>query len=466
MNTIRFTYHNTEVFKSTYILSFFRLAGIVVNERFFESKSIQEKLDFEPDSDVASNLFTNYDANLFIVQNEEEENFYNNGVNGQNNLVIRMHENETEYQLAERILVELKNNFIINSSEFTDLHTLLEIYDNEKAYQLIYKAKYLLLTEGDAKLLVDDYVKFNIKIMESLTTHNVKEWGSTDFKYSKFADINTTYEITNFCLHKHIPRRIAFDNIIQICDKMLQGIPELYNNILMLKGNIYCDLFCDSNKAYEEYVHCRKLDNRYYSPNNFYKCANYYQNFAYQYENAIKFYNKGLTIFPDDYYGWFKIGFNYSKCSIIEYSKFEKISNEILYDKRFVKTAQALMAYRNVEKILHAKLAENVISPFEIEVLFKSQYYSLCAFEENISLLKEESLNSILEVAEKTIAAVETSTFFEYICKDEIEKKKLKKYIKDKLPVQGFYERLTFYYGAIYNEEKKEECKKKLLSLK
>ena len=153
MNTIRFTYHNTEVFKSTYILSFFRLAGIVVNERFFESKSIQEKLDFEPDSDVASNLFTNYDANLFIVQNEEEENFYNNGVNGQNNLVIRMHENETEYQLAERILVELKNNFIINSSEFTDLHTLLEIYDSEKVYQLIYKAKYLLLTEGDAKII-------------------------------------------------------------------------------------------------------------------------------------------------------------------------------------------------------------------------------------------------------------------------------------------------------------------------
>lgn len=57
MNTIRFTYHNTEVFKSTYILSFFRLAGIVVNERFFESKSIQEKLDFEPDSDVAKKSF-------------------------------------------------------------------------------------------------------------------------------------------------------------------------------------------------------------------------------------------------------------------------------------------------------------------------------------------------------------------------------------------------------------------------
>ena len=458
MNTIRFTYHNTEVFKSTYILSFFRLAGIVVNERFFESKSIQEKLDFEPDSDVASNLFTNYDANLFIVQNEEEENFYNNGVNGPNNLVIRMHENETEYQLAERILVELKNNFIINSSEFTDLHTLLEIYDSEKVYQLIYKAKYLLLTEDDAKLLVDDYVKLSSKIIESLKTHNVKEWGSEDFKYSKFAAINTTYEITNFCFHKHIPFRIAFDNIIQICDKMLQGIPELYNNILMLKGNIYCDLFCDSNKAYEEYVNCRKLDNRYYSPNNFYKCANYYQNFAYQYENAIKFYNKGLTIFPDDYYGWFKIGFNYSK-----------YNNEMLmkHDSENIRiTAQALMAYRNVEKILHAKLAENVISPFEIEVLFKSQYYSLCAFEENISLLKEESLNSILEVAEKTIAAVETSTFFEYICKDEIEKKKLKKYIKDKLLVQGFYERLTFYYGAIYNEEKKEECKKKLLSLK
>ena len=40
------------------------------------------------------------------------------------------------------------------------------------------------------------------------------------------------------------------------------------------------------------------------------------------------------------------------------------------------------------------------------------------------------------------------------------------KYIKDKLPVQEFYERLDFYYGAIYNEEKQEECKKKLLSLK
>lgn len=458
MNTIRFTYHNTEVFKSTYILSFFRLAGIVVNERFFESKSIQEKLDFEPDSDVAKNLFTNYDANLFIVQNEEEENFYNNGVNGQNNLVIRMHENETEYQLAERILVELKNNFIINSSEFTDLHTLLEIYDSEKVYQLIYKAKYLLLTEDDAKLLVDDYVKLSSKIIESLKTHNVKEWGSKDFKYSKFAAINTTYEITSFCFHKHIPFRIVFDNIIQFCDEMLLGILELRNNILMLKGNIYYDLFYSPNKAYEEYVNCRKLNNRYYNPNNFYRCANYYQNFAYQYENAIKFYNKGLTIFPDDYYGWFKIGFNYSKYNEEMLMKHDSENIRI--------TAQALMAYRNVEKILHAKLAENVISPFEIEVLFKSQYYSLCAFEENISLLKEESLNSILEVAEKTIAAVETSTFFEYICKDEIEKKKLKKYIKDKLPAQGFYERLTFYYGTIYNEEKQEECKKKLLSLK
>ena len=458
MNTIRFTYHNTEVFKSTYILSFFRLAGIVVNERFFESKSIQEKLDFEPDSDVASNLFTNYDANLFIVQNEEEENSYNNGVNGQNNLVIRMHENETEYQLAERILAELKNNFIIKSSEFTDLHTLLEIYDNEKAYQLIYKAKYLLLTEGDAKLLADDYVKFYFKIIESLKTHNVKEWGSEDFKYSQFAAINSVYEINNFCFHEHIPSRLKHDNTIQVCDKMLLGILELYNNILMLRGNINYDLFCDPNKGYENYVICRKLHNRYYNPNNFYRCANFYQNFANQYENAIKFYNKGLTIFPEDYYGWFKIGFNYSK-----------YNSEILmkHDSENIRiTAQAIKAYRNVEKILHAKLVENVISPFEIEVLFKSQYYYLDVFEENISLLKEESLNFILEVAEKTIAAVETSTFFEYICKDELEKKKLKKYIKDKLPVQEFYERLAFYYGAIYNEEKQEECKKKLLSLK
>lgn len=465
MNTIRCTYHNTEVFKSTYILSFFRLAGIVVNECFFESKSIQKNLDFEPDSDVASNLFTNYDANLFIVQNEEEENFYNNEVNGQNNLVIRMHENETEYQFAERILVELKNNFIINSSEFTDLHTLLEIYDSEKVYQLIYKAKYLLLTEGDAKLLVDDYVKFHSKIIESLKTHNVKEWSSKDFKYSKFAAINTTYEITNFCSHKHIPFRIAFDNIIQICDKMLLGIsefyniPGIYNNILMLKGNIYYDLFYDSNKGYENYVNCRKLHNRYYNPNNFYRCANYWQYFAGQYENAIKFYNKGITIFPDDYYGWFKIGFNYSSYNSELFMK--KHDSEITIKN----AAQAIKAYRNVGKILHDKLAENVISPFEIEVLFKSQYYSLCAFEENTNLLNEESLDSILDTVVKVVAAVETSTFFEFICKDEIEKKKLKKYIKDKLSVEKFCEKFAFLCVGIYNKEKKEECKKKLLSL-
>lgn len=312
MNTIRCTYHNTEVFKSTYILSFFRLAGIFVNECFFESKSIQKNLDFEPDSDVASNLFTNYDANLFIIQ-DDEENFYNYGwVNGQNNLVIRMQKNETEYQFAERILVELKNNFIINSSEFMDLHTLLEIYDSEKAYQLIYKAKYLLLTKDDADLLVEDYIKFNIKIVESLKTHNVKEWGSKDFYHSQFAVINTNYEITNLCLHKHTPIRLVYDNNIQVCDKMLLGIMELHNSILMLKGNIYYDLLSNSNKGYEQWVNCRKLNNRYYNPNNFYRCANYWQYFAGQYENAIKFYNKGTTIFPDDYYGWFKIGFNYS----------------------------------------------------------------------------------------------------------------------------------------------------------
>lgn len=89
----------------------------------------------------------------------------------------------------------------------------------------------------------------------------------------------------------------------------------------------------------------------------------------------------------------------------------------------------------------------------------------MCAFEENTNFLNEESLDSILDTVVKVVAAVETSTFFEYICKDEIEKKKLKKYIKDKLSVEKFCEKFAFLCVGIYNKEKTEECKKKLLSL-
>lgn len=436
MNIIRCTYPNTEVFKTTYILSFLRLAGIFVAERFWESEKIQKNLNFEPDSDMQLNKFTNYDVDLFIISNEEEEIIasYYKEKSKNPKIVIRINEDDTGYQLVEKILVELQKNFVINSGESKALHALLEIYDSEKACQLIYKTMYFDFNEDNAKLILEDYDKIFSKILKVLQENNVKDWGSADFMHSQFAYINTAYEIDCFCRRNKIPAKFIPDSLLPVCEKTKEVNLEFRESILMLEGKIVEDLLHNSNRAYEFYVNCQKKSGKYYNLESFQRRAHYHQKYNI-YDKAAKLYNECINLFPEDYYNWFKIGFCCSK------------------DERW---KEAILAYENVGKILRDRLFKNIISPLEIETLFKSQHYALRAFIE-LKTVNWEKIKEFFDIADKAIEAVETSLFFKYICKDDIEEEKLREYTKERMKLYDFYDCTAESLCSCFGEEKRRE---------
>lgn len=444
MRIIRLTYHNTEVVQSTYLLLFFRMAGIYVYERFWEEASMRKSIEMPVEADEQQlTPFENYDVDLFLGVTGERENISRLFKTADNvpNVFIEEQFNIDERQFADQVLVALRDEQIIEQREFDDLQALLNIYASQNAHQLALKTKYFFSVANVTKQLASDYRKLWEVLLEDLKRREV-EWGQNRFEHLQFAAISTAYDSNRFCRIRKSPLIFVSDTMIDVCDRMQLGINNyLGDSIRMLKGMIYEDLLDNSNKAYEFFVNSCNSKTTYNSYV-FFRKGLYWQYFADQMDNAVKYYNKSVGIFREYYRAWFKIGFCCHKAG---------------------RYKEALDAYNNVKNILYDRLRANWIRPLEIEHLFKAQLQSLVIWEEvynNIANAIEAG-----RVAEMVWQSIDSTMFIRYMCIDEREEQQYREYTRENISIDSVYAKMLELYKIEGNRDKVQEYENKINAL-
>ncbi len=437
MRVIRFTYHNTEVDLSVYLLLFLRSAGIYAYERFYEQREIRNGIRF-PDGSIDNiEPFEKYDADIYIGSGMDGSL---TEMEGRIPICYISCENKTNSTVAKELLDTLLEKHIIEPGEWKDLKGFLAIYDQYRMWKWLLKARYFFPFKDrrQTEKLVNQYSDCVMTLLGALQNKQI-EWGNQRNEHLQYAAMNAVYELNWFCDRNDMPLVCLPETVIEHCESMQLGFSDyLGDSVRMLEAMVYNDLLDNSNKAYEFYVSSCRSDTTY-NAYVFLRKGLYWQNFTKQYDQAIKYYLKSVKIFPEYYRAWFKLGLCYQKMK--QYK-------------------EALYAYGNVKQILLRRLNEKQIRPLEIEHLLRSQMYTLAIWQEfyhnNINALEAGRM------AERAAEAIDNSEFWSYMCDNEEDIIMCKEYVKRCLPIQSVYMKLRNLYQTMGDTEKEREYDRKL----
>lgn len=413
MKVIRLTYRDDKIEPSVDLLLFFRMAGIYVYERFWGVQSIKmDGLEMSNEEKVQRpSAFVAYDCNIFLFQTENDIREYEllpdkqandilikeKTIVGYDGLAIE-YKKEKYKEISDNALLcdivdDMLKKQIISVNERNDLAALAEVYKTNKLPQLTLKAKYFFVVNDNStiKKVIQDYEKLIedlIKIMQD----NKCQWGAKEWFHTQFAVVNMIYELNCFCVRYRENLAYDRDSLLAICntlEKAFHGI--LDDSIIMLKGQIYDDLFSNPNKAYEYYVECCH-DKMTYNAYVYFRKGNYWQNFGNDWRKALKYYIQSVCVYPQYYRAWYKIGLCYQKLG--EYR-------------------ESVAAYENVQNCLWDRIMGQCVRPMEIDHLFKA-YIQIAKIWEDIENIGKAI--DALKWAEKMYDLIDRSEFFEFMC--------------------------------------------------
>lgn len=439
MKVIRFTYSNTEVDFSVYMLLFFRNAGIYVYERFLEQIEIRKEIVF-PSEDIGFiEPFDNFDVDIYLG-NDIDVNLMENKTQVPI-FVVSYNNKTTKKDVTQSMLKSLFDRHVLRQSELDDLNDFLEIYDQFEMWKWQLRARYFFQFEdkGIIKKLINEYNSTIIELLNDLRNKEVS-WGDFRNEHLQFAAMNAIYELNCFCDKSNMPQVCMPETVAQYCEAMREGFSDyLGDSVKMLEAMVYDDLLNNSNKAYQFYVSSCTSETTY-NAYVFLRKGLYWQGFTGQLDQAIKYYLKSVKIFPEYYRAWFKIGLCYQKMN---------------------KYKEALCAYKNVKQILLRRLGEGQLRPLEIEHLIKSQISSLNIWQD----VYHNYVNAFEagRTAEKAVEAIDTTKFWNYMCKDAEEVQYFKGYMKKCVPIRNVYIKLRDLCRISANPEKEAEYDVKLM---
>lgn len=439
MKVIRVTYSNTEVDLSVYILLFLRNTGIYVYERFFEQREIRKEITFPTEDIDFIEPFENFDADIYLG-NDIDANMTTDRTQVPSVVVLLNNEN-TKKDTVKSMLQGLFDRHVLGQSELDDLNDFLEIYDRLEMWKWQLRARYFFQFEDKKilKKLVDEYSNNVVELLNELRKREIS-WGDFRNEHLQFAAMNAIYELNWFCDRSNMPQVCMPKTVIDYCEAMQVGFSDyLGDSVKMLEAMVYDDLLNNSNKAYQFYVNSCTSETTY-NAYVFLRKGLYWQGFTGQLDQAIKYYLKSVKIFPEYYRAWFKIGLCYQKLN---------------------KYKEALCAYKNVKQILLRRLGEGQLRPLEIEHLIKSQISSLNIWQD----VYHNYVNAFEagRTAEKAVEAIDTTKFWNYMCKDAEEVQYFKSYMKKCVPIRNVYIKLRDLCRISANPEKEAEYDAKLM---
>ena len=463
MQRIRLTYKSSEVTPSVYLLLYFRMTGIYVYERFFDAdRSKSEKMRSllsrnedinisEPRDGFDLDIYCIADANDYKMYLEEygqeKEGFFSKRIvlcseelellpfEQTANIRMLKYRGESE-QLLIDIVDALYDMMIVPGYTKDELHICREIYISIELWKISLLGKYFYIAESmeQYKNMVQKY-RNGVDLIFSRLRKTGCNWGDKEYIHLQYAALNLAYEGNQYCIRNSKTLIYKSAGIADVCEQLLnKGIEptELSDSFNMLLAQIYDDLLKDANKAYPYYLLACKDYNAYA----FYRKGIYWQEYAKDYNKAIKYYSQSVHIYPEYYRAWYRLG----NCFML--------TN---------KCREALEIFRHVNCILKPRLETKKIRPMEIEYLFKAQ--NRCAYICNKVLNnKQQSIRENME-AIKAWEAIDNSSFFEFFKEEE---ETTRKRVKKELNILKIYMEIYKLADKIGDSQLKKEYSNKI----
>lgn len=451
MKVIRLTYQDTEIEPSVYLLLFFRLAGIYVYERFWGAKNIQtEGLKVSDEDEIhRSSVFSSYDCDIFILENEDNLREYEMRFSRQAERVVLLAKWEMSRAinyskvkgaaLLQSIIEELSGLHIISSGERKDLNNLAQIYAVNDLMKLTLRAKYFFTANEEPQLEAfrHGYEKIITELTDYLADSQCK-WGDRQLFYTQYAAINMIYELNCLCTRYKKSQVYNRDSLLELCNILEKGMNGfLGDSIEMLKGQVYDDLFFEHNSAYECYVKCCNYDKTYNSYVYFRK-GSYWQDDKKNWEQALKYYMQAVCFYPEYYRAWYKIGLCYMKLG---------------------RYKEAIVSFENVRKCLSYRIEGKCVRPMEIEHVFKAQIQIANIWEEEGNL--RNAIES-LKWSEHIWNMIPVTSFYQLMCTTPGEVTFYQNKTIENLNIDRVYERLVVLNTMVSNRNEIMHYRKKL----
>lgn len=413
MHKIRFTYTSTEIEPSVFLLLFFRMVGIYVYERFFDSTvdDQRELLQVLSEKDSrGQTVWDDFDLDLYYVQSCKE-------LAAAKSLLTENSSSKRLFIFSENIISELGNELlphvlynksnekflsclmqsiyklgIINDTTREQLMSCGTIYCSNLVWQLTLKSKFFYKAEDERAFLQfkAQYKRVVNGLIQQLRSTG-SDWGKEDSFYIQYSILNIAYEGNQYCYKNEKSMWYSSKELADICKSLLnnEDITENTRNSLnLLLAQIYSDLLNDPNAAYQYFDLACENYNAYV----YFKIGCYWQDYAGDYAKAIEYYRDSVYIYPEYYRAWYRMGNCY-----METAKCEK----------------AIDVFQNVARILEPRQDKGCLRPMEIEYLFKA--HNQCAYVWN--KIFRRTVNSLMEnyKAVEVWKDIEHSNFFERI---------------------------------------------------
>lgn len=454
MNVIRMTYRDDTVEPNVYLALFFRFSGIYVFERFFGLQKVrQEGIKELSENKVSLPVFAAYDAEIFIVGTERDLLEYKAlDKTGKCESAIAL-KGELKEHLPKGIFFQKGReqaliNELINSlsgqggfspDEQAELKQLAAIFDRHRVVSLTLRAQYFFtaIDKEGAKGIVDEYEDLLGDLIGEMQKNRCG-WGDRYLMYTQYAALRILYDMDCFCQRYQLSMAYNIETLAQLCDTLEEGFYGfLGDSIKLLKGQILDDLLIDPNKAYERYVNCCR-ENAAYNSYVYYRKGQYWQNFAKDYENALKYYLSAVWIYPEYYRAWFKIGLCFQGLG---------------------RYREAIDSYENVRRCLADRIEGRCIRPMEMEHIFIAQLQVAYMWEE------KDNLYNAIEAAragERIWDMIDDTSFFGLMCGDNLQSQdSYRKKTRENLDISRIYEKMTQWYAILGERDKVVEYRDK-----
>lgn len=469
MNNIRIIYRYSEVEPSVFLLLYFRMLGVYITERYLDQKVNLYRQMFSLQDVNNQKYFMNPepivgDVDLILINRPDDYvragryQTRNHILVATTDINIRAEDagrtvwynrgvNNAEGKLLSDLLLLIMRLGIINKNEYDDCMAVAEIYVNCKFMQTTLSTKFFFIDKSHNRF-EDNIKKYEDTVDHLLTTWNRLQDGRSGqevFEHLWYAVMNTLYEADLYCKRSFCSYSYSVDNLLEMLQTSIKNNiigTSLRNSAYMLLGQIYDDLVRNHDTAYEYYLKCCSNTDRH-NAYVFMRKGQYWQEQAEQYETAIKYYMRSISIFPEYYRAWYRMGNAY-------------------YHLRNYR--EAYTSYDAVIRILTERLDAGQIRPMEIEHLFlaANQCSRIC-MDRNRDVGKAIEL---LCLAERVWNEIDQSKFIEMMSTEEGESQIFRSITKEKLNIGNVFERLGELYGLCGHREIAEEYRRKSIQVK
>ncbi len=433
MNVIRLTYFkDVDPMVIKYIITFFRFAGIEVQENFidlindsiawpFSPKTTKEFTNYEFEIQFVSSLTDNYNKNSSLLYIAPLESYVH------------------PYFFTERLLRNLSDEEYISSDEFFDLQCVLDVYRRYQVFNTLVKSNQPI----KANLNFEEIFYALLDVMKKYDT----KFGTPKLVHTQTAAMITLYKYDCFNRLKGEPLPVLVPTIIKKCELIKRVSNDLAcKNITRLEALTYAMIEENLGKAGNVSYDFRESIDRFHT----YYAISHNEIFY----NDLKWgmYENTLSNFKNDFTSWLCLGEGYNN----SYNR----NNRKCYK-------EAKICFENAFQILFYRLTSGYkLVPDEIDQMYfiiSNLIKLYCYFQHEYKKIELERRIEIIERSLNSLdKAIESLNRF---CTDENEFQLLKKSIYEKANLIVIYNYLKYLSSSLGNKRKTDEYNEKILKL-